>query len=136
MATGASQEQKAAVIVAAVTVGARAAAKAAGMSERSLQRYRVEAESDPVLAETIAAARARAADRWSKPLHDGLAACVEFITESCEVLDKTKPENLDAVTRALAKLCEVSQREAILDAKLRQMEPPALPAPKRADRDE
>lgn len=118
MGRAATREEKAHAVVAAVTHGDRVAAERAGISVRSLERWRAELSSDPDVAALVVARRARAVSVWSDKLDAALSASCDFIERAAEVLDPADAGAVRAMTKALGTLAEVQQRKRILDERL------------------
>jgi hypothetical protein len=105
------------ILEACYTTDEKASAKH-GVSIRSLQRWRRQLASDPVLAGFVATKKKALDERWAEEMPVALRKAARFIGDACEVADIRNPAVISAIAGAVKVLAEVIYTGRVIDARI------------------
>lgn len=113
-----NDERKATVLVDALYKGDKAAAAKHGVSERSVRRWRVDLEEGTTLSSIVQKKLLERDKSWAEEIPAALNACIGYIREAAQTVNKRDPDAIEAVTKAAATLSEIDITRGIINARL------------------
>ncbi len=111
-------ERAARILVEAEYYGDAEAAKRAGVSTRSIQRWRRRMESDAHLSSFVALKKREFEQDWAGALAGGILAGIEFLQRAARDANPKDPNAIHAIAGAVKILAEIGITKAVLDVKL------------------
>lgn len=99
-------------------MGDRAACDKHDISLRSLQRYRLRLDGDPVLAQAVAEKKALQDKAWANEIPAAIASCVDFLRRASQSCKEDDPDAVHAIAGALKIMSEVTMAREVIDARL------------------
>lgn len=115
---GYNRERAARVLVDASFYGDQAAAKRAGLHERTIDNYRRYMAEDAELARLFAEKKRLFEASWASELPAAIRACIAFFVRAAQEGNPRDPEMVHAVAGAFKLVTDAGFAKAILDVKL------------------
>lgn len=111
-------ERAAYVLVDALTMGDKAAAKKWDVSIRTIERWRSLLQEDQLLAEFFAKRQKDRTDAWASEIPQALVAILSYISEAGREADRKCPETMKAMAQAFKVIADVEMSKQVLDKRI------------------
>ena len=118
-------ERASRALAVAALEGDATAAQREGITVRTLQRYRKQLDTDPLLSQLVAEKKAALENNWANEIAPTLRAALAFIRKAAENLDPKDPEAVHAIAGAFKLVNEGHQTMKVIDARLAELRGPA-----------
>jgi transposase-like protein len=124
------RERVARIVAEAVSAGDETTCAKYDISQRTLNRWRLQLQDDPKLAQFVLERKAQVERDWVADLPDAISKAIDFLARAAANNSTTDPAMVHSIAGALKILNDVSMGRKMLDARISRSLGPAREAPK------
>ena len=113
-----NNERKATILIDALYISDKEAAKKHGVSDRSIRNWKMDMENDPSFSAIFQKKLVERDKAWAEEIPAALNACIVFLKDAANAVRKNDPSAIEAITKAAQTLSEIAITREIIDARL------------------
>lgn len=119
------QEKVALILVEAMFFGDKRARERNHISQKSIERYRKQLDTDDNLAIIVARKKETFEGDWAARIPKTLINCLDFLDRAAQQADPADHETIHAIAGAAKLMAEIGLTKDIIDARLGRLDLPA-----------